>query len=117
MEPQTKPEHRFRNIAATVIVVSLLGWWAYESWIVKPEHARIRREQQRAADANRLNSWAYIAKEKQISADETVRLLVIPNSLNIDILDTKCLIYTNQAFKTSQIICPEARQTDIEETP
>lgn len=63
----------------------------------------------------RYNQWAYVAKEKQIAAGETLKLVIIPNSLGFEILDTNCLIYTNAEYKQSTMICPGATQEDIKQ--
>lgn len=63
----------------------------------------------------RFEKWAYIAKEKQISTSETVRLLIIPEPMGMDLFDTKCLIYSNAEYKTAQMICPDADKDMIKE--
>ena len=72
-------------------------------------------EQEKLEAKLRFEKWAYIAKEKQISASETVRLLIIPETTGIDLFDTKCLIYSNAEYKTSQMICPDADKDMIKE--
>lgn len=64
----------------------------------------------------RFNQWAYVAKEKQIAPGETLKLVIIPDPLGFDILDTKCLIYTNFEYKQSSMICPGATQESIKES-
>jgi len=63
----------------------------------------------------RFNQWAYVAKEKQIAPGETLKLVIIPDPLGFEILDTKCLIYTNSEYKHSSMICPNATQESIKE--
>lgn len=63
----------------------------------------------------RFNQWAYVAKEKQIAPGETLKLVIIPDPLGFEILDTKCLIYTNSEYKQSSMICPNATQESIKE--
>ena len=63
----------------------------------------------------RFNQWAYIAKEKQIAPSETIKLVIIPDPLGLEILDTKCLIYTNSEYKQSNMVCPNATQESIKE--
>lgn len=63
----------------------------------------------------RFNQWAYIAKEKQIAPGETLKLVIIPDPLGFEILDTKCLIYTNSEYKQASMICPNATQESIKE--
>lgn len=64
------------------------------------ESQQIRRE----AEKTRIEQWAYIAKEKQVSATEHIKLLVIPTELG-EFFDTKCLIYTNSEYKQSHMSC------------
>lgn len=64
------------------------------------------------ADSRRMHEWTFIAKEKQITPTETVKLVVIPGEYGED-SDVKCLIYTNQDFKQSTFICPGASQDDV----
>jgi hypothetical protein len=98
----------------SALLVAGLAYWGYQSWIVHPEKQRQKRETTRAADSKRFEQWAYIAKEKEIAPGETIKLAVIPSATGIDFLDTKCLIYTHREFKTSSMICPDARQGDID---
>jgi hypothetical protein len=80
------------------------------------------KEQQGAATADylekskaRFNQWAYIAKEKQIAPGETLKLVIIPDALGFEILDTKCLLYSNSEYKQISMICPGATQESIKE--
>ena len=53
----------------------------------------------------RMSQGAYVESEKNISHSETVRILVVPGRSSA--LDTKCLIYTHQDFKQSNMACPD----------
>lgn len=66
-----------------------------------------------AAAKQRFDKWAYVAKEKEIAPGETVRLLIIPGQYGDDSSDTKCIIYTHQDFKQSNMICPDASKEDL----
>ena len=109
-----------RTLTITVITC-VLGAWAYNSWVIQPEkeQQRYEKEQQRYAErkakfAQRVKDWAYVAKEKDIAPGETIKLIVIPDSTGI--ISTKCFVYTHREFKTSSMICPDAKQDDIEES-
>ena len=64
----------------------------------------------KAEREKRLNDWAYIAKDKQVSPHENVKLLIIPGQYGDD---TKCLIYTHAEYKQSTMICPDADRDAI----
>ena len=67
-----------------------------------------------AAVEKMFNEWAYIAKEKAISKQETIKLLVIPSKTGSDeFFATKCLIYTNSETKTSSMVCPGDFNLDV----
>jgi len=72
-----------------------------------------QHSERRAAAKTRFEQWAYVAKEKQIAPGETIKLVIIPDPLGLDILDTKCLIYTNAEYKQSSMICPNADQDSL----
>lgn len=74
-----------------------------------------KRIERKAAAQHRFEQWAYIAKEKQIAPGETVRLLIIPDPNGIDFFDTKCLIYANQDYRQSSMICPNADSMNLKE--
>ena len=79
---------------------------------VSPEQKHIERK---AAAQHRFEQWAYVAKEKQIAPGETVKLLIIPDPEGIDFLDTKCLIYTHQDYRQSNMICPNTDSMNLKE--
>lgn len=106
---------RAASAGGIAIVAAIAGILAYNSWITQPEKQRARPP--RIDAAQRFEHWAYVAKTKEISPGETLRLVVLPHPTGIDMLDTKCLIYTHQEFRTSSILCPDAKQGDIEEKP
>lgn len=74
-----------------------------------------KRTERKAAAQHRFAQWAYVAKEKEVAPGETIKLVVIPGQLDISLLDTKCVIYTNREFKTSSMICPDANRNDLVE--
>lgn len=88
--------------------------WAYQSWVVQPEKQRQRHETRIAESSQRFIEWARIVKEKEVAPSEIIKLVVIPHPTGIEFLDTKCLIYTHRELKTSNMICPDAKQSDIE---
>ena len=55
----------------------------------------------------RAREWAYVANEKQLSPNETLRLVRIPNSLfpGEGMFDEQCLIYVNKELVTSNMVC------------
>ena len=95
------------------IIVCALGAWAYYTWVVEPEKKQQRNAERKVQSAQRFKNWAYVAKEKDIAPGETLKLVVIPDATGIS--DTKCFVYTNRDLKTSSMICPDAKQDDIEE--
>lgn len=95
-----------------VLAVSFLGAWGYYTWVMKPEREQQRRDERKAQFAQRFKEWAYVVREKEIAPGETVKLVVIPDSMGI--VSTKCFIYANRDFKTSSMICPDAKQDDID---
>jgi hypothetical protein len=105
---------RILEIVVPIIMIGGLGYWAYNSWILEPAKDEQNYKKRKAESTQRYVDWAYVAKEKEFSPGETVKLLVIPSQFGIAILDTKCLIYTHREFKTSSMICPDAKQSDLE---
>lgn len=101
------------RIVTATIIVSVLGAWAYNSWVIQPEKEQQRYAERKAQSAQRFKEWAYVAKEKDIAPGETIKLVVIPDSTGL--LSTKCFVYTHREFKTSSMICPDAKQDEIEE--
>lgn len=101
--------------AIGIIVAVGLGVWAYNAWIVQPEKQAKRHTEHRADAAQRFKDWAYVAKEKEVAAGETIKLVVIPSPYGIEMFDIKCLIYTNREFKTSSMICPDADRSQLAE--
>lgn len=102
-----------RTVTA-LLVAFAVAVWAYHSFISEPEQQRQRHEDRRTEASQRFAEWAYIAKTKDIAPGERIKLVVIPDSSGIDFLDTKCLIYTNSEFKTSSMLCPDAKSSDLE---
>ena len=100
-----------RTLTMTIIVVAL-GMWAYYSYVIEPEKKHQRYAERKAQSSQRFKDWAYVAKEKDIAPGEAIKLVVIPDSTGI--IDTKCFVYTHREFKTSSMICPDAKQDDIE---
>lgn len=104
---------RTAGIGGLALVAALAGLWAYNAWVVQPAKPRPPR----IDAAQRFENWAYVAKTKEIAPGETVKLVVIPHPAGLDMLDTRCFVYSHQEFRTSSMICPDARQGDIEEKP
>lgn len=97
----------------TTIIGCVVGAWAYYTWVIEPETTRNRFAARKGEFSERFKNWAYVAKEKDIAPGETIKLVVIPDSTGI--ISTKCFVYTHREFKTSSMICPDAKQDDIEE--
>jgi len=102
------------RIVTPIVIVSVLGAWAYNSWVIQPEKEQKRFAERKAQFSQRFKDWAYVAKEKDIAPGETIKLVVIPDSTGI--FSTKCFVYTHREFKTSSMICPDAKQDEIEES-
>lgn len=96
------------------LIAAGIAAWAYQSWVVHPERQRQKQEARMAERSQRFTEWARVAKEKEISPGETIKLVVIPHPTGVEFMDTKCLIYTHREYKTSSMICPDAKQSDIE---
>lgn len=94
-------------------VLAMVGYAVYPH-LVSGTVRQEARTSRILEDAKRLEDWAYVAKKKEVAPGETVKLVVIPSSI-ADALDTKCLIYTNQEFRQSSIICPDAKADFIED--
>ena len=77
------------------------------------EASEQRREEAKQADQARLAQWAYIAKEKQVTATETVKLLIIPSKLG-KYFDTKCYIYSNAEYKQSNMVCGKPDDVNLD---
>jgi hypothetical protein len=60
-----------------------------------------------AANKARAAEWAVIAKTKDISPSETIKLIRIPDDSGHKLFDSYCFVYTNSALKTSNITCPQ----------
>lgn len=73
-----------------------------------------RIEEERQADQARLAQWAYIAKEKHVTATETVKLLIIPSKLG-KYFDTTCYIYSNSEYKQSNMVCGKPDDVNLDD--
>lgn len=104
-----------KKVLLGVVFVLFWGGIGYYTWIVEPRQSQSTYEKKRAAAKQRYYDWAYVAKEKELAPGETLRMVVIPNSLG-EFFDTRCLIYTHREFKTSSMICPDADQSDLAES-
>lgn len=93
-------------IAVGVIVYAL---------VYRPHQKDVLRWQQvKAAALERKARGSYVEREQELAPGQKIRLVVIPHSSGIDLLDTKCLVYTNTEFRQANMVCPDAKQTDIE---
>lgn len=106
---------RIKDAIAAALFLGLIGLWGYYELIEKPRRAEVRRAVAKEQSSARFDAWAYVAREKSLSATETIRLVIIPHPSGIELLDTKCFLYTHADFRQSQLTCPDARQQDIEE--
>lgn len=69
---------------------------------------------QKAADKERYEKGAYVAKEKQLSPTESLRLVIVPARID-DMFDAKCLIYINTEYKVAQMQCPDLSDAILDE--
>jgi hypothetical protein len=97
-----------KNHIVLCVALALFGCGADDK--AEKEQKYAERE---AAAKLRFERWAYVAKEKQIAPGETIKLVIIPDPQGFDLLDTKCLIYTNAAYKQSSMICPDADKESL----
>lgn len=102
-----------RSIGA-ILVALVVGVIGFQAWVSKSDRERARSVERRADAAQRFERWAYVDKANEVAPGEIIKLVVIPHSSGVDFLDTKCLIYTHQEFRTSSMICPDASRDDIE---
>jgi len=94
-----------KMIAAAVWSVILVGAYLYFfNEDKRTQNVAARESYVQKAD-QRMSQGAYVESEKNISPSETVRVLVVPGRSSA--LDTKCLIYTHQDFKQSNMACPD----------
>lgn len=108
-----------KNFSIGAVITILLGAFFYKIWVVQPKEdakQRQRYDKDKVAASQRFTDWAYIAKSKEIAPGETVKLVVIPGTSPYasEVFDTKCLVYTHREFKTSSMICPDAKQAEIQ---
>lgn len=89
---------RDRTLLASLVLISLFGCGDK-----KTEHKDV--EARVAANKARAAEWSFIAKTKNISPSESIKLIRIPDDSGIDLLDTQCIVYTNSELKTSNIAC------------
>ena len=99
---------------AVIGFFAIASWWGYSELIAKPEKRDKQAQQRRGEEAKRFNDWAYVAKDKEIGPGERIKLVIVPHPWG-DFFDTKCLIYTNDEFKQSSMICPDASRDNIKE--
>lgn len=106
--------HISTKIVGSVAAV-IIAYWGYTELVANPKE---RRQVQRTtvdADTKRFLEWAYVAKDKEIKPGERIRLVIVPSPWG-EYFDTKCLIYTNDEFKQSSMICPDADKDYIKES-
>lgn len=78
--------------------------------------------QEKLDEASKVVARAPIAVEyeKRLSESETIRGLMVPQSSNLFLgaaAGIRCLLYTNDAYKIAQIVCPDGQPpTEIRET-
>ena len=101
---KTKDE-RIGEVFGAIVLVCGLGYWAYYSWVLEPSREEKRQVKQKAEASQRFNDWAYVAKEKEVAAGETIKLVIVPSRSGMPYLDAKCLIYTHREFKASSMHC------------
>lgn len=99
-----------RALAAVVVALMIpVSWILWTTFI----DSRVAAAQPaRKTAAQRAEAGPYIAVTKDISKDETVRVLVIPHPMG-DFFDTTCVIYTNREVGTATMNCPTAHQGEI----
>ncbi len=56
----------------------------------------------------RARRWAYVERVSQISRDESLSLIRIPDDRfpGFEALDVHCLLYRNEAWESVQLVCP-----------
>lgn len=79
----------------------------------KPTPSLQLEELTRRAAGQVASAPVEVEYEKRLSDTETIRGLRIPYSGNIflgGVDDVRCLLYVNDAYKTTQIICPDSAE-------
>ena len=106
--------NRPANIALWSAIWIGLAAWAYVGWYQPGQQTKATQQQQRTDAVERKARGPYVASEKEIAPGQTIRMVVMPHSSGMDFLDTKCFVYTHQEFKQASMVCPDAKQADIE---
>lgn len=106
---------RKEAVGPLMVVATLLlaGYAGYHFFIDQPRREEARSERVSAENSKRFGEWAYIAHEKEIKPGERIKLIVIP-SPHGDLLDTKCLVYTNDELQQVAMTCPDAMKEFLE---
>jgi len=102
------------NVIVGLVVCAAGGAAAFSYWYRPHQIDTLRWEQSKAAALERKARGAYVESLQVLAPGQIIRLVVIPHSSGIDLLDTKCFVYTNQEFRQANMVCPDAKQTDIE---
>ncbi len=96
-----------------VLFIAIMAWIVYPKFAEPQRKADQRHTAALEENAKRFKDWAYVAREKEISPGETIKLVIVPHPWGGEFMDTKCLIYTNQEFKQASMICPDADRNYI----
>lgn len=89
--------------AALTFAILGAGWAAYDRFVVAPPAAQAAPERPAPRDP-------YVASDTQLSADERLRMIVVPHPLG-KAFDMRCVLYTSPAG--AQMVCPNARQEQL----
>lgn len=80
-----------------------LAWHSYDQATAPP----------RLAEPERPREFAYVVGEKALSPDESLRLVIVPHPIGKH-FDMRCLLCVNKAFGSTQMVCPDGKQEQLE---
>lgn len=104
--------HPLTKILGTIAAIVVL-FYGYTEYIKKPREtapAKLTADE----EEKRFKEWAYVAQDKEIRPGERIKLVIVPSPLG-EYFDTRCLVYTNDAFKQSSMVCPGADKEFLKE--
>lgn len=99
------------NWGAIVFVTLINGAIVWYGTSTKETRHLLAQEEAMRQDAfgqrsqARVEQWATVILEKELSPGEKMRLVDVPDQ-SFGFLSQRCMIYTNAEYHTAQFICP-----------
>lgn len=108
--PKQSPGRIGPGLAAAVAAASV-GLVAVIAWLGSPPPPPPASEAR--TGAQRLEQWGAVVHEAQISPEEDVRLIQIPDAVfpGLPSLDSHCLIYRHRRLDLVRVVCRGFSQT------